>query len=335
MRLSRFVTALGVVGAVAAGATPSLAVTTDRGTWYFDVAHALGSGTVVGNSKVENLTIGQFQKFNITRTFNSFANPVPPPSAADLGVWNAKLDAAGISSYLMLSVASDSANLSFFTDQLINFNSGVPAAQQYDAVKLDIEPQATGAWAAGTATDRRDMLLNLRDTYSSIRAHLDANGEAGTPIFADIPVWFDSTDGFIGWGDGTALTATQERDQWFSDIANDLDGLTLMAFGTSNVSVVLANTAWEIANFAGDVRIGIEADVGPAATFPDFPSLMDMVAQVEDFYGQPANNPAGHTIGIEFQNFTQLFTAAAPEPLTVLLSFMGLASLWVRVRRRV
>ena len=146
-------------------------------------------------------------------------------------------------------------------------------------------------------------------------------------------MWFDATTGFIGWGDGTALTATQERDLWFSDIANSLDGIRLMAFGTSNFSVVQANTAWEIANFTGDVRIGIEADVGLAATFPDFPSLMDMVAQVEDFYAQPANNPSGHTIGIEFQNFTQLFTAAAPEPLTAMLSFMGLASLWVRVRR--
>ncbi len=310
------------------------AVSTDRGTWFFDVNDPIGSSNVVGNVTREMLTITHFQQFNIARVYESFVAPVPPPAAADIAAWHARLDADGIAPFLLLSDATATADLNFFTDQLINFNNGRPANERYTGVKLDLEPHASAAWSSGTPTDRRDLLLDLENTYASIRAHLDANGEAGTPIYADIPPWFDVTGATIGWGDGTALTPEQERDQWFTDIAGSLDGLTLMAFGTSFFSVIEANVDWEINNFGADVRIGLEANVGPSGTWPDFPALEDMAVQIEEHYDGLPNNPSGHSIGVDFQDFRQLFEASQPEPATAVLSLMGLTWLLAILRRR-
>lgn len=310
------------------------AVGTDRGTWFFDVDHPVGSANIVGNVASENFVIGQFQKHNIARNYQSFFAPVPPPAASDIAAWHTRLNAASITPMLLLSDASATADPNFFQDQLIDFNNGRPANERYAGVKLDLEPQGSAAWSSGTPTDRRDLLLDLANTYAAIRAQLDAGGEAGTPIYADIPAWFDVTGATIGWGEDTPLTPEQERDQWFSDIAGDLDGITLMAFGTPFFSVIEANVNWEINNFGADVRIGLEASVGPAKTFPDFPSLMELAVEIEDFYDAPLNNPSGHSIGIDFQDFAQLFDAALPEPETALLGFMGIGALLARLRRR-
>lgn len=305
------------------------AVSTDRGTWFFDVNHWLGSSAVVGNDFRENFTSLVMQEHNIARNYQSFIAPVPPPSATDIAAWHVELNSAGITPMLLLSDAVATANLTFFTDQLINYNSGRPANEQYAGVKLDLEPQASAAWSGGTNTDRRDMLNDLRDTFASIRAHLDANGEAATPIYADIPVWFDVTGSTIGWGDGVPDTPDQERDQWFTDIASSLDGLTLMAFGTTSFATVEANSRWEITNFGADVRIGLDVN-----DFPSLLSLTNLATQIEDFYAIPANNPSSHTIGIDFQDFAQLADISAPEPQTAVLSMIGLGVIVTRLFRR-
>ncbi len=310
------------------------AVSTDRGIWFFDVVgHRLASGTVVGNAFKEDNVISKLVTEGVSRVYSSFANPVPPPADADIAAWNAKLNANGITPMLLLSDASELASQSFFDNQLINFNNGRPANEQYAGVKLDLEPQAAPDWATDTPAQRRDTLLKLRDTYADIRAHLDANGEAGTPIYADLPVWFDVTGGTIGWGEGTVLTAEQERDQWFTDIASSLDGITLMAFGTSFFASIESNVNWEINNFGADVRVALEALVGDGQTWPYVSDFFDMADQIEAHYSIPANNPSNHSIGIDIQNLTNFFDAVAPEPTTAVLSLVGLMTLSVKLRR--
>ena len=317
MKLFSIITKAVAAAAIWAGGVcvqTAWAVSTDRGVWSFDLNHPQGSGTVVGNELKENAAISVYNRYGLARSYNSFSNPVPPPTAGDIAAWHVKLNANGITPMLLLSDAGTAYDTNFFQDQLITFNNGRPANEQYAGVKLDLEPQAdTIPWdgtnlSLAASIVRRDMLLDLGQTYTDIRAQLDAGGESATPIYADIPVWFDVLDGFIGWGEGTALTAEQERDNWFWAIDTELAGITLLAFETSNVNAIKANVDWEINNFPGDVRIALEALIGPGKTWTDKYEFFDAADEIEDFY-----SGSGHSIGIDIQNFTDFFTAVQPR----------------------
>ena len=324
----RLMILIGAVLSVCVGpfaVRPACAVSTERGVWFFDVSHPVGSGRVVGNSLLEDTSIGVFNRWGINRVYNSFANPVPPPSTADLAAWNAKLNSNSITSMLLLSDVGTVASPSFFQTQFIDFNDAVAANEQYKGVKFDLEPHADAAWNASdlslaAAINRRDMLNDLRDTFATVRAQLDAAGYSATPMYADLAVFFDNTDGFIGWGEGVGLTATQERDQWFSDIDTSLDGVTMMAFGTQFFNVIESNVNYEINNFGDDVRVALEALVGGGQTFINKAALLDMMDQIESFYSIPANNPSGHTIGLDIQDFANFFDAVAPSLLQPVLA---------------
>ncbi len=124
------------------------------------------------------------------------------------------------------------------------------------------------------------MLLNLRDTYTAIRAQLDNNGCPDVKIYADLPVWFDSLTSNLGWAN------MADRNQWFDDIAQSLDGITLMAYERSTLSSIVSGVGWEAANFNGEVRIGLNAaEVGPGETFADYDALMGMAESLESYYG--------------------------------------------------
>ena len=79
----------------------ALAVSTDRGTWFFDVNHPLGSGRVVGKSVKEDFTINVMQSHNVARNYQTFFAPVPPPSLGDIAAWHVKLNAVGITPMLL------------------------------------------------------------------------------------------------------------------------------------------------------------------------------------------------------------------------------------------
>ena len=317
----------------------ALAVSTDRGAWFFDVNHPVGSGEVVGNHFQENTVIGVMNTWGINRVYNSFAAPVPPPSADAIAAWNAKLDASGITSMLLLSDAGTIADPNFFQQQFIDFNDSRVANEQYKGIKLDLEPQATGSWnpsdtSLAASINRRDMLNDLRDTYADIRAQIDAAGYTSTPIYADLAVFFDNTDGFIGWGEGVGETAEEERDQWFIDINASVDGITDMAFGTPFFNVIESNVNYEINNFGGDVRVALEALVGDGLTFSNKTEFLNMMNQVESYYDNPTNNPSGHSIGIDIQDFAKFFDVVAPEPVTAGLSLLSFGALGVYLFRR-
>ena len=325
--------AMGVGGATCV--QTAWAVSTDRGVWSYDLNHSVGSGTVVGNALKEDVVISVYNTYGLARSYDSFANPVPPPTAGDIAAWHVKLNANGITPMLLLSDIGTAYSTSFFQDQLIDFNNGRPANEQYSGVKLDLEPHAdAGTWQGAdlslpAAINRRDILWDLAQTYTDIRAQLDTAGLTAIPIYADVPVWFDVLDGFIGWGEGTALTDEQERDNWYWAIDAELAGITLMAFGTNNVSVIKSNVDWEISNFPSDVRVALESSIGGGGTWSDTAAFFAAADEIEDYYSS-----SGKTIGVDIQEFTTFFVAVQPEPITAVLSFMGLGTLWASVRRR-
>ena len=155
---------------------------------------------------------------------------------------------------------------------MITFNAGQTAAGKFDGLHLDIEPQALTEFKTGTLTEKRDYLNLLRDTYALVRNHFVSNSLPDFPIYADLPVWFDSLDA-IGWTDEA------ERDAWFTAISTNLTGISFMPFDRNSFSSINRGVSWERTSITNaSVRIGLEADIGASntwATSLDFNAMME------------------------------------------------------------
>jgi hypothetical protein len=229
-----------------------------------------------------------------------------------IAAWNAKLHASGIQTQSLMSEntwiqpANRPTLLSHITTRLIGFNTapGRTVAERFDALHLDIEPQALPEWSGLTPTQKRSYLLLLRDTFADVRSHLASLGQPTFPVYADLPVWFDNlpiAGGSIGWIDAA------DRDQWYGDIATSLTGITLMPFDRLTFSSIDSGVAWERANFAKPVRCGLEADIGPGQTWASVPDFDNMIGTLETNYGA-----AGAT---DIQSYRQWREEIAAQPI--------------------
>jgi hypothetical protein len=243
-----------------------------------------GAANILGDHTKEAGLISDFQLWGYDTIYTSLST-WPQTDPDRIAHWNSGLDDAGIQTEMLLGEptwifpGTRPSLLNIIQTRLINYNAArTDPRELIDAVHLDIEPHALTQWKNGTATAKRDLLLQLRDTYADVRTLLDTNGQTQVKINADLPVWYDSSTS-IAWAPG-------ERDQWFADIADSLDGFSMMAYERDNFSSITNGVGWEIANFDGEVRIGLEAAaVGPGETWADFDELMDMAEQLEAHYG--------------------------------------------------
>jgi len=263
-----------------------------RGVWFWqDVGSPYGAATIVGNAVLENQTVAFLASKSVKRVYGSYGTqPVTSPGIS--AAWNTRLHAAGIQSQFLMSETTSiypsnhPALLTKIDQRVLNFNSapGRTVPEKFDALHLDIEPQALPNWSALTSSEKRDHLLLLRDTYAAIRTHLITQGVPTFPVYADLPVWFDRLPvdgGQIGW------TNTADRNQWFTNIAASLTGYTLMAFDQSSFSAVSNSVSWEMTNgISTQVRVAIEADVGATNTWTNLPAFNAMLETLETTYGQ-------------------------------------------------
>ena len=165
------------------------------------------------------------------------------------------------------------------TNRVIDFNDGRPAGEQFDGLHLDIEPQALAAWDTATPIEKRDYLNLLRDTFAVVRTHFVTNGLPDFPIYADLPVWFDSSSS-IAW------SGTAERDAWFEAISTNLTGISLMPFDRDTFTNIDNGVSWERANITNcSVRIGLETDIGASGTWPTSIDFNNMMQTLETNYG--------------------------------------------------
>lgn len=193
-----------------------------RAVWFWSSSGSpYGSETIVGNNVLENQTIAFFNHRSIRRVYGSYGSrPEAGKEPEVIAAWNAKLQAAGIQSQFLMAENPwiFSENWPSFpekiTDRVIDFNAapGRTPAEKFDALHLDIEPQAlkasdgVTAWSDLSDEGRRDHLFTLRDTYAAVRQHFVEAGLPHFPVYADLPVWFDSSAS-IGW------TSPSERAQ--------------------------------------------------------------------------------------------------------------------------
>jgi hypothetical protein len=262
-----------------------------RGIWWWTSAgNSWGVDQVLGDEAKEADVLQFLKAWNFGRIYCSFsastrANP------AVIRAWNAKLHAAGISSQFLLSentwiFPQYRTNLltSHIQPKLIDFNAAATnAAQRYDALHLDIEPHGLPEWGTNTPAGRKEYLFQLRDTFQAVRTYLDEHGAADTPVYADLPVWFDQLTGTIGWD------STAERDAWFAALGQSLAGISLMAYERKTAASIENGVTWELQNFAGESRVALEANVGTNNnTWINFNDLMAMI-QAKEQTGPPVH----------------------------------------------
>ncbi len=275
--------------------------TPNRGLWFWgstsipdgagdEVDSPYGSNLVVGNPTLERDCLAFFKLHHVKRIYGSYGNR-PVSEQATIASWNEKLDCLRIDSQVLIagslvSSSDHSYYLTRVTNRLINFNNDfiTEPAKQFDALHLDIEPQQQNPWKVGSGAVRRAFLEDLLNTYTAIRAHLDANGYNGFPIYADIPYTWDKFPGSIAWADAT------DRDTWFLNLKSVLTGLSIMTFSKTNAPALDVATAYERTGaLDGFSRIGIQPKVGdvsdPDIYWPDYPAfngvLNDLEALVE------------------------------------------------------
>lgn len=273
-----------------------------RSAWMWSTpSHPYGAVNVLGNPAKESELISNFGAWGFNRVYTSYGS-LPTTNPGVVGNWNASLDDVDMDCQLLLGLVNFSpASISNLvqTNVVAFNNTRTDPREQFDGVHLDIEPHGSTAWNNGTSTEKRDLLYLLRDTYAAVRTLLDDGGYPEVEIYADLPVWYDSTTN-INW-------TRAEKNQWFDDIATNLDGITLMAFERSTLSSIQTGVSWEVANFNADVRIGLNAaEIGPGNTFEDFDAMMALAEEIETFYGTQIS-------GIDFQPLID-YVDEAPTP---------------------
>lgn len=277
-----------------------------RAGWMWSSpGHPYGAVNILGSEPKENELISYFGAWNFNRVYTSVGS-LPNSNPEVVANWNSTLLGFGIESQMLLGentwiYPNVRPNLlSLLQTRFINFNNSRTNSQErFAGLHLDIEPQALSAWQNGTA-DKKELLFLLRDTYAEVRALLDDNGNSDVPIYADLPVWFDSSPG-IGW------SSSAERDQWFDDIADSLAGISLMAFERSSLNSMISGVSWEVQNFPGEVRVGLNAaEIAPGNTFPNYEAFDALAIGVADHFGSALG-------GIDYQPL-YTFVDKAPSP---------------------
>lgn len=279
---------------------------TPRSAWMWSSpSHAYGAANVIGDKTKERELIANFKYWGFDRVYASVGTlPISSPEVP--ASWNAVLDDANISSQMLFGLIdytpTQIANL--VQTRLVNFNNArTDPRERFDAVHLDLEPHVRSGWSSASPDQRRAILIELRDTFAAVRTLLDDNGCEYVEIYADLPVWFDNLTSNLGWEN------VADRNQWFHDIGLSLDGFSMMAYERSTLSSIVSGVGWEVANFDGEVRIGLNvAEIGPGQTFASFGSLMDMAESLEAHYGASIG-------GIDFHAVTSFGDLAEPRPL--------------------
>ncbi|MBK1828474.1 hypothetical protein [Haloferula rosea] len=275
--------------------------TPERGTWFWGNttvptgSSPHGSSVVVGDSAKEDAEIAFMTAWGVTRVYGSYGTgPGINAERAKYREWNAKLHAAGIESQLLLSefdpgdpsteLTNPVSLLNKIQARLIDFNDVATLPEEkFDALHLDVEPQTLNAWkdsGGGTPAIRRAFLDDLLQLYLDVRALLDGAGYASLPIYADIP-WnwgkFPSTT--AGWVD------EPDRNAWYASVNAVLDGVSLMTFTTSKDTFAEIDDATEFERetaFVGKCRVAIQAHVGPGEIWPNWPTFMNILSELED-----------------------------------------------------
>lgn len=214
---------------------------------------------VVDEAKAER-TVDSYIANKIKRVYGGYSRiPAHPTQKVNLASWNRRLNSAGIKSIYLIGNAqwiypeNRQAMLDYIQTYYVNFNKSVEADATLKGLHVDIEPHQLNEWSTASLQRKKELLFLLKDTYRDLRNHLSSNGMGADEIMADIPSWFDEMSA-IGW------SSKSERDAWFADAMQFINGFSIMAYEVNSVSSIVSMGSWERSNVKGMVETGINAD---------------------------------------------------------------------------
>jgi hypothetical protein len=264
---------------------------TNRGVWCWKTPSPYGLDYIIGSNALQNAAVAQFKLWGVSRVYGSYGDQLKTAQGQTaLAAWDTLLNSNGIESQLLISDDSFGSGDNNILVEMINFNKTQPAAAQVKAVHLDIEPWALSSWD----TNPYNALLNLAGAYQQVRTELDTNGESNVLIYADLADWLDTSS--VNWPSDSV------RDQWYSGILTNLAGFTLMAYDQPTYSRIVNVVSWEMTNYPGAVRVGIDAGAGE--TWSNLNSFVTVARQLESNYTDSA--------GVDIYDFITVEREAPP-----------------------
>jgi hypothetical protein len=272
---------------------PAKADNTNRGVWCWKSPSPYGLNYIIGTNGLENAAVAQFKLWGVARVYGSYGDQLKTTQGQSaLAAWNTLLNSNGIQSQLLISDYSLTTGDSNDVVELINFNKSQPAAARCQAVHLDLEPWGLSTWDTGS---NYQMLVALAGTYQEVRAELDANGQTNILIYADLADWLSSLTS-VNWPSASV------RDQWYSNLLQNLAGFTLMAYDQPTFSKIQNVVSYAMTNDPGAVRVGLDAGAGE--TWTNLADFLTVASQVESTYSE--------TAGIDIYDFITVETVAPP-----------------------
>lgn len=277
----------------------------ERAVWFYrHPGNPFGSDAIVGVPGSETTTLTNLQALLVSSVYGNYGER-PSDDAAAIASWNAQLDAAGIESQLLIGDAADifpgcrEAMLEDVQTRLIDFNASIAPGERFDALHLDIEPQQYDLSTAFPTTTscglriqdwpfwddldpagrarRYEMLLG---TLSDVRSYLDHNGHAGTPLYADLAPWIDSSSSF----DWSATSGITDGTDWLLQAAGLLDGITLMTYERATEALIDSAVATE-STLPTQVRVSVSAKerspLSATTTWADLNAMFEVVEAIE------------------------------------------------------
>ena len=272
------------------------AQSTNRGVWCWSTPGPYGLSYIVGTNALMSAAVAQFKLWGINQVYGSYNNLLSTvPGQTALAAWNTLLHNNGIQSQLLISDDLFGSGDNNILAKMISFNKNQPVVAQFQAVHLDIEPWGLSTWA----TNQYNYLVGLASTYQQVRNELNTNAEANVLIYADQAYWLDSLAA-VSWPSAAV------RNQWFSNIFTNLAGITLMAYEQPTYSRIVNAVAWQMTNYPGLVRVGI--DGGSGQTWSNLNAFLVVASQVESNYSASA--------GIDIYDF-QSFEEIVPPVISI------------------
>jgi hypothetical protein len=263
---------------------------TNRGVWCWEIPGPYGLDYIVGTNAVQNAAVTQFKLWGIKHVYGYYGDQLNTSKGQTaLAAWNTLLYNNGIDSQCLFSDDSWGTGDNDILIQMINFNNNQPLAAKFKGVHLDIEPWGLASWS----TDNQyDDLVTLANDYQEVRTELNTNGESNVRVYADQADWLDSLTS-INW------PSAGVRDQWFTSNFTNLAGITLMAYDQPTYSRLVSVVSWQITNYPGLVRVGIDAGIGQ--TWSNLIAFVTVASQIESNY----TDSAGVDI-YDFQTFEEI-----------------------------
>ena len=282
------VSAIVAIPARAITATPM----TGRGVYFYQLSgNPNGSIAIVGNTAAENQMVSNLKAWGINTVYGSY-DSIISSNAAAVRSWNSLLASNGIASYVLLSSTTDflssywSGADTWLWNDFLTFNENATGNQKFVGVMLDVEPEAFAgdannlSWNATTNAGRRTYLGDLLTFVQAIRTLMNNESESGAPLATTLATWFPNLNQTVGWANQADV------DSWFSSLGSEVNHVSLMDYGTDNVSLIESRYQANNALLpAGETTIALSSAIGAEwSSFSQMWSAMLTVESAESLY---------------------------------------------------